>query len=662
MTSDGGFEYFAFISYKREDERWAKWLQRKLESYSLPTTLRKENPGLPDRIRPVFRDQSDLSGGNLRAEIEKGLNGSKYLIVICSPRSANSPWVSKEVSHFIDRGRGDDIIPFIIGGTPNSSDPDDECFPEGLRRLSGERELLGININEMGRDAAAIKVIARMFGLRFDSLWQRHEKAKRRRVAVITGIILSLLIAAVAVTAVLWDKNLTINNQNERLTTLVKNLREENKTFSQMRTESERYSFVGSLRGNNARNDALHVSYHPYEPIVAFSDDWGYWLHYVRGNVEICLPVDDEPDCVLNTEGPTFSTDGTELLSSSWGGIFVWDVASHRLIKHLPFDFDVLERITSDGYDFRQDDIEAFDIDSLNRLFPNRFSYADSVIVARSGSASSSTVIPESEYYSLSVHYNKRFDELLFVGDRRAALYDISGNDFVQFFKGYDSADFSFSPSGEYLRIGKDLFARNVHPDTISDLPFKRIEKIAGRMPDTTVSRSNPLNIRISDNTILYNFQNKARKIEVIRNSNMGNGQEYLLDAVFVSPDKIIAIVEQGDHRVYNALTGELSGTLVSSVWMGGIGHEQDLSHAESGIAHVKVIGRDLYVVSSGGILRIYDIDKIRLKRLIMLPIEPDAEQRIGAIDHCTIADDGSRIEYSFDGNTFSYSCKLPFL
>ncbi|MDD7760180.1 MAG: toll/interleukin-1 receptor domain-containing protein, partial [Bacteroidales bacterium] len=67
------FTYYAFISYKREDEKWAKWLQKKLESYGFPVALRKDNPSLPQKIRPIFRDQSDLSGGNLKEEIEKGL-------------------------------------------------------------------------------------------------------------------------------------------------------------------------------------------------------------------------------------------------------------------------------------------------------------------------------------------------------------------------------------------------------------------------------------------------------------------------------------------------------------------------------------------------------------------------------------------------------------
>lgn len=170
----------------------------------------KDNPALPSKIRPIFRDQSNLSGGNLKSAIENGLRESKYLIVICSPRAAQSPWVSKEVQYFIDNGRKDYIIPFIIGGSPNAKNPEEECYPEGLRQLSGEKEILGININEMGRDAAAIKVIARMFDLRFDMLWQRHERAKRRML-IGWGIIAAIVIASITGVA------LFINSQNLEL-------------------------------------------------------------------------------------------------------------------------------------------------------------------------------------------------------------------------------------------------------------------------------------------------------------------------------------------------------------------------------------------------------------------------------------------------------------
>lgn len=136
------YKYLAFISYKREDEKWAKWLQHKLEHYKLPTSVRKTNPSLPERVRPVFKDTTDLAGGVLEKAIKEALYFSKYLIVICSPRAAQSPWVCKEVQEFIDSGREEFIIPFIIDGEPNSKELNKECFPKSLRTLVGEKELL----------------------------------------------------------------------------------------------------------------------------------------------------------------------------------------------------------------------------------------------------------------------------------------------------------------------------------------------------------------------------------------------------------------------------------------------------------------------------------------------------------------------------------------
>ena len=96
--------YFAFISYKREDEKWAKWLQEKLEHYRFPTNLNGRTD-LPKSIRPTFRDVTDLTPGLLAEEIKKALNDSQWLIVVCSPRSAKSQWVCKEAQTFIDLGR-----------------------------------------------------------------------------------------------------------------------------------------------------------------------------------------------------------------------------------------------------------------------------------------------------------------------------------------------------------------------------------------------------------------------------------------------------------------------------------------------------------------------------------------------------------------------------
>lgn len=191
----------AFISYKREDEEWAKWLQKKLEHYKLPTEIRKQNPDLEFAKNPrhVFKDTTDLSGGVLARAIKEGLDSSKFLIVICSPRAVKSKWVCKEVQDFIDSGREEYIIPFIIDGEPYSKNPEKECFPEALKTLAGERELLGINVKENGRDAATIKVISKLFNLRFDALWQRFRREKQNRkykIIVFTILFFSFLIAA----------------------------------------------------------------------------------------------------------------------------------------------------------------------------------------------------------------------------------------------------------------------------------------------------------------------------------------------------------------------------------------------------------------------------------------------------------------------------------
>ena len=146
-------EYYAFISYKREDEKWAKWLQDKLEHYKFPTNLNGRND-LPKNIRPTFRDVTDLKPGLLAEEINNALVNSEWLIIVCSPRSAKSPWVCKEAQTFIDFGRSDHIIPFVVEGNPFSDDTSTECYPEALLNLTGSKELLAANINEMGRDAA----------------------------------------------------------------------------------------------------------------------------------------------------------------------------------------------------------------------------------------------------------------------------------------------------------------------------------------------------------------------------------------------------------------------------------------------------------------------------------------------------------------------------
>lgn len=184
---------YAFISYNHRDIKTARWLHKKLESYKLPNEIHNEFEDTK-YLRPVFRDQADINTGVLNDVLKEELKTSKYLIVICSPNSSKSKWVSNEVKYFVEWGRMDRIIPFIIDGTPYAGGSE-ECFPEFLLNYiseNPEKEILGVNAHEVGKEKALIRVASRMLGIEFDVLWKRHEREKRRK--RIINFVLSIII------------------------------------------------------------------------------------------------------------------------------------------------------------------------------------------------------------------------------------------------------------------------------------------------------------------------------------------------------------------------------------------------------------------------------------------------------------------------------------
>lgn len=247
------YSNIAFISYKREDEAWAKWLQKKLEHYKLPADILRDHPDLEfsERPRHVFKDTTDLSGGVLAKAIRNGLHSSKFLVVICSPLAAKSEWVCKEVQDFIDSGREEYIIPFIVEGEPYAKKKEKECFPTALKSLAGERELLGININENGRDSAAVKVVSRLFDLKFDVLWDRfqREARKKRRLVTSAFVFIITFLLAIIVSGV-WAY-LQINQKNELISMQIKETEKERDRANKERDRATKAN-VGLLAANDS--------------------------------------------------------------------------------------------------------------------------------------------------------------------------------------------------------------------------------------------------------------------------------------------------------------------------------------------------------------------------------------------------------------------------
>ena len=203
MTQEQEFKYYAFISYNSKDTKWGKRVQRKLEHYRMPATLCSERGWKRTPIRPVFFAPTDIQPGGLTDELQERLKASRNLIVICSPNSAQSDWVGKEIEFFHGLGRTQNIHFFIVDGKPHSGNPETECFNPVIDKL-GLPEILGANINErnyrlplLNKERAYVQLVSKLLGVEFDAIWQRHKRILiNRAIAWFLGI--------VAILAALW--------------------------------------------------------------------------------------------------------------------------------------------------------------------------------------------------------------------------------------------------------------------------------------------------------------------------------------------------------------------------------------------------------------------------------------------------------------------------
>ena len=203
----GEFRYWGFISYSHRDTAVARALQNAIESYRIPRRLvglATPVGALPEYLRPVFRDRDELPAGvDLDATVRAALAASRYLIVICSPDSAHSEWVAREILEF-KRLHGDQrVLALIARGEPFASSMPgreaEECFPESLRlTLPGDGDAAGRPVEIVaadlrphgdGRRLATLKILAGMMGAGYsvDQLVRRDAQRRARRMAMLAA-------------------------------------------------------------------------------------------------------------------------------------------------------------------------------------------------------------------------------------------------------------------------------------------------------------------------------------------------------------------------------------------------------------------------------------------------------------------------------------------
>ncbi|MDO8545560.1 MAG: TIR domain-containing protein [Opitutaceae bacterium] len=198
-------KYWAFISYSHRDARVATALQHALETYRLPKNLvgqRTATGEVPARLKPIFLDRHELQAGtDLKTIVGEALARSRFLIVVCSPDSARSPWVEQEIIEFKKLHGESRVLAVIARGEPFASRMPgreaEECFPLPLRAevtVSGfadgpplEPIAADLRPHADGRRRGTLKLIAGIVGVGADELLRRDAKRRMRQLAIVAA-------------------------------------------------------------------------------------------------------------------------------------------------------------------------------------------------------------------------------------------------------------------------------------------------------------------------------------------------------------------------------------------------------------------------------------------------------------------------------------------
>lgn len=209
--------YRVFLSYSHADTKWARWLMRRLETYRVSRRFHGRQAPIGEvglRIAPVFRDRDELpTTSDLGETIRGALREAATLVVICSPRSARSRWVTEEIRSFKRMHGERNVFAFIVAGEPKVEGAADDCFPLALRREVGpDGTFSGAPAEVVAADArpegdgprlAFIRLVAGLLGVGFDELRQRELHRRNRRLTFIAigsaaGMALTLGLAVLA--------------------------------------------------------------------------------------------------------------------------------------------------------------------------------------------------------------------------------------------------------------------------------------------------------------------------------------------------------------------------------------------------------------------------------------------------------------------------------
>ncbi|WP_433831255.1 TIR domain-containing protein [Actinoplanes sp. CA-015351] len=208
-----------FISYSHAaDGRLAPAVQRGLHRLARPWHRR--------RALWIFRDQTGLAvTPGLWSSIQTAMDGSQYFVLLASPEAARSPWVNKEIEHWVATKSPRRILPVLTDGewrwdaATGDFTGDSTAVPEALRGVFVEEPLyldlrwarddLHLNLRHARFRDSIAQLAAPMHGVSKDELESedvRQHRRARRLWSAATAMVLVLALVA-SLTGVLAMRN-----------------------------------------------------------------------------------------------------------------------------------------------------------------------------------------------------------------------------------------------------------------------------------------------------------------------------------------------------------------------------------------------------------------------------------------------------------------------
>ena len=328
------FLYDAFISYRHtpQDTKTAETIQYELEHYRIPKGVRSAY-GIK-KINRIFRDQAELQmSSDLSREIERALDASRFLIVICSEAYNQSPWCLHEVEYFLKHHNPERVLCVLSQGEPPGIFPAQlraQKYP--VRNPDGSTSYLTVGSEPLACDfrtdskharrTELPRLAAKIIGCSYDDLVMRRETYRKRRLALILS--LSAAAAAVAMSYLVWSNvRITRNYRQSQINESRTLARESINAFEDHDRRSALQLALDALPGqggqrpvtDDALNALIRASYAYKTPQESFTE---FWRIDLPNDISACFITGDRTYAVC---------------MDSAGQVFVTDIRSHEQIS-----------------------------------------------------------------------------------------------------------------------------------------------------------------------------------------------------------------------------------------------------------------------------------------------------------------------------------------